>query len=389
MLSIRFEPRLDITQTYDGLGLPAKREQISRLPGLMDESGNTGAPIEDTQTTHYVRSTVLGGATIAELGPSNVIHIYAGGQRIARDVWGNVTFEHHNPVTGTWVTSHGHSSYRLTGREERDPRGAELPLSNPYGDWLSYAEMKFAQPLFIEGGDPFDYVSGYTLDGLPMSRSQLNRIRARTGIGQQLWFDVFRGKNIDDFPVPFLTYYDSFYVELQDDRPRKRNAPTVKNAKPDQQSRFNDAYNEFWDRLHENDGKNPCAELFGGIKNAEEALKDTKYTIGKPREPTTGAQLANKTITINPNGLFMSTDETVKLQVGYNLKLQQGYYVVLNPVQAAAFVLAHEIGHRANKLKPDGHDRLNFLSIMNNAKVRKACFSDLAEVIGPLSLDSP
>ncbi|HEX5874164.1 MAG TPA: hypothetical protein VFY60_05900, partial [Pyrinomonadaceae bacterium] len=169
------EPRLDITQTYDGLGLPAKREQISRQPGLVDGSGNESAPIEDTQTTHYVRSSVLGGVPIAELGSANTIHIYAGGQRIARDVWGQVTFEHHNPVTGSWVTSDGHSSSRATRREERDPRGAELPLSNPYGDWLSYVDMKFAQPLFIEGGDPFDYSSGRTIDGLPVSEGEFQR----------------------------------------------------------------------------------------------------------------------------------------------------------------------------------------------------------------------
>ncbi|HEU4507508.1 MAG TPA: hypothetical protein VFR78_04665, partial [Pyrinomonadaceae bacterium] len=168
-------PRLDITQTYDGLGLPAKRDQISRLPGLMDELGNQGEPFEDAQTTHYVRSSVLGGAPIAELGPSNTIHVYADGQRIARDVWGDVTFEHHNPVTGNWVTSHGYSSSRLTRRQERDPRGAELPLANPYGDGMTYVGMKFAQPLFIEGGDPFDYSTGRTIDGLPVSETEFQR----------------------------------------------------------------------------------------------------------------------------------------------------------------------------------------------------------------------
>ena len=116
-----FEPRLDITQTYDGNGVPAKREQISRQPGIVDEFGHQSAPIEDQQTTYYLGSSVLGGATIAELGSSNAVHIYAGGQRIAREVDGSVSFEHHNPVTGSWVISNGHSSYRTTTREERDP----------------------------------------------------------------------------------------------------------------------------------------------------------------------------------------------------------------------------------------------------------------------------
>jgi YD repeat-containing protein len=164
-----FQPRLDITQTYDGEGTPAKRVQISRQPGLVDEFGDASEPIEDTQTTYYVKSTVLGGATVAELGWGDTIHIYAGGQRIAREFLGNVTFEHHNPMTGSWATSHGHSSYRTTYREERDPRGAETPLENPYGYAENYVDLRFSQPLFIEGADPFDYASGCTSASMPIS----------------------------------------------------------------------------------------------------------------------------------------------------------------------------------------------------------------------------
>jgi hypothetical protein len=94
-------------------------------------------------------------------GPTPV-HIYAAGQRIAREEWGSVSFEHHNPVTGSWVTSNGHSSYRTASREERDPVGAEVPLANPYPAAQSYVDWKSTQPLFIEGGDPFDYTSGRT-----------------------------------------------------------------------------------------------------------------------------------------------------------------------------------------------------------------------------------
>src|SRR5687768_14931474 len=87
---------------------------------------------------------------VLELGWGDTIYIYANGQRIAREFWGSVTFEHHNPVTGRWVTSHGHSADRTTLREERDPRGAETPLSNPYGSAQDYVDWKFGQPLFIE-----------------------------------------------------------------------------------------------------------------------------------------------------------------------------------------------------------------------------------------------
>jgi YD repeat-containing protein len=169
------QPRLDITQTYDGNGAPAKRSQIARMSGIFDEFGNQSEPVEDVQTTYRVNSTVLGGATVVELESANTVHIYAGGQRIAREIWGNVTFEHHNPMTGSWMTSLGHSSYRTTAREERDPRGAEMPLSNPYGGPQSYLDWKFSQPLFIEGGDPFDYSSGREIDGLPVSEAEFQR----------------------------------------------------------------------------------------------------------------------------------------------------------------------------------------------------------------------
>ncbi len=195
------QPRLDITQTYDGDGRRSKRDQISRMPGIFDEFGNQGEPIEDAQTVYHVNSTVLGGATVVELEATNTVHIYAGGQRIAREVWGNISFEHHNPVTGSWVTSSGHSSYRITNREERDARGAEIPLSNAYGSTQSYIDWKFGQPLFIEGSDPFDYNSGFTVDGLPVSESQLERMLDRgtavAGLfahGQMVGFWNFTGR---------------------------------------------------------------------------------------------------------------------------------------------------------------------------------------------------
>ena len=169
-----YEPRLDITEVYDGTGLLAKRNQISRMP---DPFGS-GEPQVDTQTTYYINSSVLGGVTVAEIGWGNTIYIYANGQRIARDYWDNVTFEHHNPLTGSWVTTHGHSSYRTTEREERDPRGAEMPLQNPFVQ--DYVDWKFGEPLFIEGGDPFDYSSGREIDGMPVSEAEFQR---RVGSG--------------------------------------------------------------------------------------------------------------------------------------------------------------------------------------------------------------
>ena len=70
----------------------------------------------------------------------------------------------------------------MTGREERDSRGAEVPLSNPYASAQNYVELKFSEPLFIEGGDPFDYSGGCTSFGMPISCGDAARYISR-GLG--------------------------------------------------------------------------------------------------------------------------------------------------------------------------------------------------------------
>jgi hypothetical protein len=179
-----YQPSTDITQTYDGTGAPGKRIQITRQPD------GDGPPLEDTETTYYVRSTVLGAAVVELNSPaSDIVNIYAGGQRIARGESENITFEHTNPLTGTRVTSAGYSTYRWTLRQERDSFGAEIPTSNPYPLAQSYADYKFGEPLYILGGDPFDYSTGREIDGLPVSETEFQR---RVGNGNA-GVGVFRG----------------------------------------------------------------------------------------------------------------------------------------------------------------------------------------------------
>ncbi|HYX29071.1 MAG TPA: hypothetical protein VE863_10930 [Pyrinomonadaceae bacterium] len=169
----QYQPVLDINETYDGEGQPRSRVQTVWKQGLCcDENGNPGDPYEDTKYSYYVRSSVLGGAVIADLGQGEV-DIYAGGERIAKANGSvDVTFEQHNPATGSWVTSKGYSTDRTTNREERDAFGGELPLSTPYGG-SSYETSKFGSLLFIDGTDPFDMSSGVEVDGMPVSESQL------------------------------------------------------------------------------------------------------------------------------------------------------------------------------------------------------------------------
>jgi hypothetical protein len=139
---------------------------------------------------------VLGGAKVVELdanGNKIAGYVYANGVRVAEQevepTFGGVKWQHLNPGTNSWVET---ASNRLAGRQEMDPDGAEVGTADP---WVvpqappTYENLKGEEPLYIEGGDPFDYVSGYTLDGLPMTRSELNRILGKLGVSRV--FDVY------------------------------------------------------------------------------------------------------------------------------------------------------------------------------------------------------
>jgi hypothetical protein len=64
-----------------------------------------------------------------------------------------------------------------------DPDGAEVGTADPWVAPLeppTYENLKGEQPLYIEGGDPFDYSRGLTIDGLPVTQAEFNR-RMRNG----------------------------------------------------------------------------------------------------------------------------------------------------------------------------------------------------------------
>ena len=134
-------------------------------------------------------------------------------------------------------------------------------------------------------------------------------------------------------------------------------------------------------RLLANNGDNPCAKLFGGVKNAEKALKNV--SVGKEMNPNIGAIAVDKAIVINPVGGFFDTSGSRTFQLGFNLRDKTAEYVVLGNVEAAAFILAHEAGHVSGKLENDGNDPFGFKSILNNKRVQEACFSDTPSFTGP------
>jgi YD repeat-containing protein len=170
-------PAQEFTQSYDGDGQSAVRTEASWQVLNGGQSYSTYSASDGSGTCYYVRSSVLGGAVVADLASDGAggllkrrYYFYAGGARVARGEFGSIYYEHAVPGTGSWVETRG--ADRMAARKEHDPSGGELPLydANPgYG----YVSTKGDEPLFIDGSDPFDYSSGYTLDGLPVSQSQL------------------------------------------------------------------------------------------------------------------------------------------------------------------------------------------------------------------------
>jgi hypothetical protein len=403
----------------------------------MDEFGNPGEPVEDTQTTHYVKSSVLGGATIVELNGSEVsdtVNIYAGRQRIARDESGSVVFEHRNPVTGSWAVSLGHSSYRTTRREERDPRGAELPTSNPYAYAWGYVGMKFGEPLFIEGGDPFDFASGRMIDGMPVSEAEFQRrldhgsataekidafgnrfIATNTvNFGGSVWVDEWslaHSVSGDDFlmnvnadgsvsmptdesgqptgvvPTVTIKATKGGYFITASDGPKSRNHPAQTRSNP--QNTLDDLLQqgrtELISRINE---QKACADVFGGREKALKALNQLKF---KPGSLDNGGimEIKGNNVTVDTSR-FTESGQTLALALNISKSTVQGHpstrydlmSLKLSGKEFAAFAIGHELGHKRKiygEYNNDGSSAFSNLEAgANNEKIRAACFSEFA-----------
>jgi YD repeat-containing protein len=191
------QPKEEITQTYEGNGRPCKRTDIRREDVRDEETGNLIQVQEETLTDHYIYSSVL-GAQVVDLDGygQNKTWVFADGQRIATAISGaysNTTFEHHNPATGSRVTINGHSSSRAAAREERDPQLAPVSLAGG-----SFSGPNWNQPMFIEGGDPSDFVPGVTVDGMPVTRADLAR---RLGSGSLAVPYLINGLHVVQGPI--------------------------------------------------------------------------------------------------------------------------------------------------------------------------------------------
>jgi len=171
------QPNLEITQSYDGIGLSVKRIQIARMNDYDQETGQYYGVDEDNQTRYYLRSGVLGGAIIDELakdsqnnGVKTEGYVYAGGERIASQMVGR--YEHHNAVTGSWLQTNASNRYVI--RQERDVANGTIPLEKPASQY-NYVTVNFGSPMFIEGTDPYNFSGGHEIDGMPVDDATWNR----------------------------------------------------------------------------------------------------------------------------------------------------------------------------------------------------------------------
>jgi len=157
-----------IDQTYDADGRTGKRIDHRHSE---DENG----VLEDyTEINYQLRSTVLGGALIADIdqwGNRGIGHVYAGGELLADyqyypAQYTSTTIQHRNPITGQWVKG--------AVRAEPDPLGAEAGYTNPYTYSLSYPDMIAGESLYYMRGNAMDIRGGCALDGLPVPCSLVN-----------------------------------------------------------------------------------------------------------------------------------------------------------------------------------------------------------------------
>lgn len=172
---------------------------------------------------------------------------------------------------------------------------------------------------------------------------------------------------------------------------RPQNSPAAEGATPDQQKRFEAAWKDLQNRLNANDGENPCAKVFGGLTKAQQALSATRFKFENLGTDSLGgnAVTAGTTVTINTMGQFMATngrltgsvvnygaDATTQLIFqSSNRGISTYAPVVLSEIENAAFILAHELGHRRKIYGKNNNDGQDFnKNTKNNRKIWEACF---------------
>jgi hypothetical protein len=157
---------------------------------------------------------------------------------------------------------------------------------------------------------------------------------------------------------------------------------------PEQNNRLNAALAEVKRRLNQNNGKNPCAEFFGGLDKASKALDETKFRFGKVSLDR-AAQTIGNTVKINPTGEITDKSGSVSLPVGFTLGPNPTVSsITLGNVEAAAFLLLHELGHRTKRYGSNDNDA-GPAGVLNNGLIQEACFNEVTPVVRPGMINIP
>jgi YD repeat-containing protein len=234
------QPGWEIAQTYNVEGKPVKRLETRRTEEMIGEGPQTDIT-ETVTTTYYLYSSVL-GTQVIELDGNGVKtkgYVYANGERLAKQEvnqwWSAVRWYYPNAGTNSWVEETNGGSIQ---RQEMDPSGAEVGTSDPYLNSANPSYYKDIHPepkmLDLEGGDPFDFSGGHTLDGVPISQSQYNRIVGGLGLNRGVLADVFRVpeafRNLSEQWTNPEFYRGSIWLMLPDPKPQTINQP--QNSRP-------------------------------------------------------------------------------------------------------------------------------------------------------------
>jgi hypothetical protein len=245
-------------------------------------------------------------------------YFYAGGARIAnRDQYGAMHYEHAVPGTNSWVETREDNRY--ADRKERDPSGGELPLFDVNPD-QGYGSTKGDSPLFIDGGDPFDYSSGRSIDGMPVSEAEFNR---QTGGG------AFNGAvgaqtGTDRHGLPVMANaHDIFHgaggVSVWVSREERRWV--------DQEERWRFVTVGHWEFMPSGIGSGNGFGLFGGQRGGTIPRKnETKGTRDFPCPPT-GEQLAGDP---RLKRLFIDVYELAQKGRGDNRFIEVGGWIIMD-----------------------------------------------------------
>ncbi len=85
---------------------------------------------------------------------------------------------------------------------------------------------------------------------------------------------------------------------------------------------------------------------------------------------------------INPARNFMSTSDEVETDVGWRINPNRRpafdvFSIITGNIQAAAFILLHELGHRTKSYEDNDDDGDPLAGAINNGKIHDACFRNL------------